>query len=108
MVPLGYPVHTPESCFALPLASCSRALGRGAVQAGARPQDPHPAGAWGSGHSAEWPAAAGAQLNMAVARVGRQAAAQVSSVRAGESVAARGARRAPPLLSTSLLVAEGP
>lgn len=30
----------PGSCLALPLASCSRALGRGAVLAGARPQDP--------------------------------------------------------------------
>lgn len=34
------PINTPGSCLALPLASCSRALGRGAVRAGARPQDP--------------------------------------------------------------------
>lgn len=49
--------------------------GSGAVQAGAGPQDPHPATAWGSDRSAEWLAADGAQLNMAggrSARAGRQ------------------------------------
>ena len=43
---LRVPTHTPGPCLHLPLASCSRALGQGvqgAVQAGATPQDPHPA-----------------------------------------------------------------
>lgn len=62
-----------------------------------------------SDHSAEWPAATGAQLNMAVAGVSRQAAAQVSrdaqgsSARAGERVQGGSALQAPPLR-----VLEGP
>lgn len=56
-----------------------------------------------SDHSAEWPAAIGAQLNMAVAGASRQAAAQVSrdargsSARAGDRVQGGSAHQAPPI-----------